>query len=124
MAEVLVICAHPFPYNEKSSVNSLPVEMELRLEVLANMMDKIKSPTWEVVIAAPGVLLRVRFPVEVLPASGVAAESPETSQAAIMTEEAGLVNVGVTTVAPAFELTAYQISVDHMPKVPRAPAEP
>jgi len=118
-----VICAHPFPYNAKSSVNSLPLEMALRLEVLANMMDKIKSPTCEVVTAAPGVLLAVRFPVVTLVASRGEAASPDTSQTAIMIEVGAVANVGVTTVAPDFEFTAYQISVDHMPEEPLARAE-
>ena len=116
-------CAHPFPSVPKSAVNALPLVMALRFEVLANMMDTIKSPTCLVVTAGPGVLLRVRLPLEVLVASGLEVESPETSQAAIWTWGDVPASVGVTTVAPDFEFTAFQISVDHTPEVDRAPAE-
>ena len=97
--------------------------MVATLAVLANMMDTMKSPTCEVVTGAPGVLLEVRFPVTVLTASRGADEIPETSQTAIITDVGALANVGVTIVAPAFELTAYQISVDQMLELPLAPAE-
>jgi len=91
--------------------------------VLANMIETMKSPTCEVVTGAPGVLLKVRFPVTILAASGRADEIPDTSQTAIIVAVGAVANVGVTTVAPAFEFTAYQISVDQILEAPLAPPE-
>lgn len=118
--EVLVICAHPFPSVVKSSVNSLPVVMLVKLAELANNAETIKSPVCVVVTAGPAVLLETTLPLAMLAASGGEVESPETSHSVISTCVGEPTKLGVTTVAPEFEFTAYQISVDRMPLVARA----
>jgi hypothetical protein len=123
VAELLVICAQPFPNVLKSSVNSLPLLMEGKVAPLAYKTDNMKSPALVVVTAGPGVLLRTTRPLEMLVAFGDELETPNTSQAVICTRVGEPTNVGVTTVAPGFEFTAYQISVDPALIVALAPAE-
>ena len=82
---MLVICAQPFPYVLKSFVNSLPLEMVVKLVPMANRTDKMKSPACVVVTAGPGVLLRVTLPLEMLVTSGGKVEIPNTSQTVIST---------------------------------------
>lgn len=83
----------------------------------------MKSPACVVVTAAPGVLLSVRSPLEVLVTSGAEVEIPDTSQTVISTWVGESSNVGVTTVALGFEFTAYQISDEPLPSAAFAPAE-
>jgi hypothetical protein len=82
---VLVICAQPFPFVLKSSVNSLPLVMLEKLAAFANRTDKTKSPPSVVVTAGPGVLFRVTLPLEIFAASGGEPAIPDTSQTAIST---------------------------------------
>ena len=77
------MCAHPFPRVVKSSVNSLPLVMPVKSAVLANSTDTIKSPACVVVTAGPGMLLSVTLPLEMLVASGLELETPDTSHTVI-----------------------------------------
>ena len=118
--ELLVICAHPFPSLVKSSVNSLPLLMLVKLAELANNTDTIKSPVCVVITAGPAVLLETTLPLAMLTASGGDVDSPETSHSVISTCAGEPTKLGITTVAPDVDFAAYQISVDRMPLVARA----
>jgi hypothetical protein len=121
--ELLVIWAQPFPNILKSFVNSLPVEMAVKLAFIPSRREMTKSPACVVVTAAPGVLLEVTCPMAVFVESGGRDKTPDTSQTEISTEVGALTKVGVTTVAPATEFSAYQISTEATPLAARAPAE-
>lgn len=97
--------------------------MPVKLAFRPSRTDTIKSPTWVVVTAAPGVLLRVTVPEAVLSASGAKAKTPDTSQDVISTLVGEPTNVGVITVAPELEFIAYQISDVLLPLTHIAPAE-
>ncbi len=102
---------------------SLPLEMAVKFVFMANSTEMIKSPVCVVVTAGPEVLLRVTVPLAVFVASGAADKIPDTSQVVISTCVGEPTKLGVTTVAPATELSAYQISTEAEPVVGLAPAE-
>ena len=89
----------------------------------ASRTETTKSPAFVVVTAGPGVLLRVMVPEAVFAASRGMDKTPETSQIAISIEVGALTKLGVTTVAPAAEFWAYQISTEFEPLTALALAE-
>src|SRR5947209_7701492 len=117
------MCAQPFPLVPKSSVNSFPLLIPVTLPTPSYKTAMMKSPECVVVTGAPGMVVLTMLPKELLTASGLEVEIPETSQDVISTCVGEPAKVGVMTVAPGMEFTANQVSTESGPIAARAPAE-